>query len=279
MSAPLADALRRLGSAARRDDRRRRARRRLPPRRAREPPRRGARRGARAARRDACARSTPRATSCASRSSCSPSAPTPSSASARTAARRPPGGRTRSSRIPPGSACAGIPGAVRIPWRQRFEQARLALCIAVGDTVTVEHEGVLSLGARRGLRQLGARQPAHRLGRPAGRAAPHRRRGALSRRHDLDRRRRRRARRGLALPGVRPHEHARRAARAPLPALHPPLAHRLRPLGRPRPPLAPAAPPPARARPRRDASSRRGARPPSATSTTVSPTPARASSR
>ena len=35
---------------------------------------------------------------------------------------------------------------------------------------------------RRGLRQLGARQPAHRLGRAARRAAAHRRRGALPRR-------------------------------------------------------------------------------------------------
>ena len=36
---------------------------------------------------------------------------------------------------------------------------------------------------RRGLRQLGAREPAHRLGRPAGRAAADRRRGALPGRH------------------------------------------------------------------------------------------------
>ncbi|MDX6541202.1 MAG: hypothetical protein QOI71_2812 [Gaiellales bacterium] len=46
---------------------------------------------------------------------------------------------------PSGLGVRWNPGAVRIPWRQRFEQARLALCIAVGDTVTVEHEGVLSL--------------------------------------------------------------------------------------------------------------------------------------
>jgi hypothetical protein len=46
---------------------------------------------------------------------------------------------------PSGLGVRWNPGAVRIPWRQRFEQARLALCIAVGDSVTVEHEGVLSL--------------------------------------------------------------------------------------------------------------------------------------
>ena len=46
---------------------------------------------------------------------------------------------------PSGLGVRWNPGAVRIPWRQRFEQARLALCIAVGDTVTVEREGVLSL--------------------------------------------------------------------------------------------------------------------------------------
>jgi hypothetical protein len=47
---------------------------------------------------------------------------------------------------PSGLGVRWNPGAVRIPWRQRFEQARLALCIAVGDTVTVEGDGVLSLG-------------------------------------------------------------------------------------------------------------------------------------
>ena len=47
---------------------------------------------------------------------------------------------------PSGLGVRWNPGAVRIPWRQRFEQARLALCIAVGDTVTVESEGVLALG-------------------------------------------------------------------------------------------------------------------------------------
>src|SRR3954447_10948695 len=47
---------------------------------------------------------------------------------------------------PSGLGVRWNPGAVHIPWRQRFEQARLALCIAVGDTVTVEQEGVLSLG-------------------------------------------------------------------------------------------------------------------------------------
>ncbi len=46
---------------------------------------------------------------------------------------------------PSGLGVRWNPGAVRIPWRQRFEQARLALCIAVGDTITVEREGVLSL--------------------------------------------------------------------------------------------------------------------------------------
>ena len=46
---------------------------------------------------------------------------------------------------PSGLGVRWNPGAVRIPWRQRFEQARLALCIAVGDTVTVESEGMLSL--------------------------------------------------------------------------------------------------------------------------------------
>ena len=83
---------------------------------------------------------------------------------------------------PSGLGVRWNPGAVRIPWRQRFEQARLALCIAVGDTVTVEQRGRALARPRRGLRQLGARQPAHRLGRPAGRAAAHRRRGALPRR-------------------------------------------------------------------------------------------------
>ena len=47
---------------------------------------------------------------------------------------------------PSGLGVRWNPGAVRIPWRQRFEQARLALCIAVGDTVTVEQDGVLTLG-------------------------------------------------------------------------------------------------------------------------------------
>ena len=47
---------------------------------------------------------------------------------------------------PSGLGVRWNPGAVRIPWRQRFEQARLALCIAVGDTVTVERDGVLTLG-------------------------------------------------------------------------------------------------------------------------------------
>jgi hypothetical protein len=47
---------------------------------------------------------------------------------------------------PSGLGVRWNPGAVRIPWRQRFEQARLALCIAVGDTVTVERDGVLALG-------------------------------------------------------------------------------------------------------------------------------------
>ena len=47
---------------------------------------------------------------------------------------------------PSGLGVRWNPGAVRIPWRQRFEQARLALCIAVGDTVTVEGDGVLALG-------------------------------------------------------------------------------------------------------------------------------------
>jgi hypothetical protein len=46
---------------------------------------------------------------------------------------------------PSGLGVRWNPGAVRIPWRQRFEQARLALCIAVGDTVTVEQEGVLTI--------------------------------------------------------------------------------------------------------------------------------------
>jgi hypothetical protein len=47
---------------------------------------------------------------------------------------------------PSGLGVRWNPGAVRIPWRQRFEQARLALCIAVGDTVTVEQDGMLALG-------------------------------------------------------------------------------------------------------------------------------------
>src|SRR6478735_2092214 len=47
---------------------------------------------------------------------------------------------------PSGLGVRWNPGAIRIPWRQRFEQARLALCIAVGDTVTVEGDGVLALG-------------------------------------------------------------------------------------------------------------------------------------
>ena len=151
---------------------------------------------------------------------------------------------------PSGLGVRWNPGAVRIPWRQRFEQARLALCLAVGDSVTVESDGMLTLGrveafdssvrvSRRTawgglpveLRRIGVevRFPdgAHRHGR----------RGGLPRR-------------GLALPRVRPHEHARRAARAALPALHPALAHRLRPLGRPRPPLAASASQAARPRPR-----------------------------
>ena len=180
---------------------------------------------------------------------------------------------------PSGLGVRWNPGAVRIPWRQRFEQARLALCIAVGDSVTVEHDGDAHARPGRGLRQLGARQPAHRLGRAADRAAADRRRGPLPRRLALDRRCRRRPRGGLALPRVRADEHARRAARAPLPALHPALAHRLRALGRARPPLAQAAPQAARARPRGHAVLARAAPRPSATSTTGSPTPARASSR
>ena len=47
---------------------------------------------------------------------------------------------------PAGLGVRWNPGAARIPWRQRFEQARLALCLAVGDTVTVESDGVLTLG-------------------------------------------------------------------------------------------------------------------------------------
>ncbi|MDX6537556.1 MAG: hypothetical protein QOD37_1897 [Gaiellales bacterium] len=47
---------------------------------------------------------------------------------------------------PSGMGVRWNPGAIRIPWRERFEQARLALCIAVGDTVTVEHDGMLALG-------------------------------------------------------------------------------------------------------------------------------------
>ena len=70
--------------------------------------------------------------------------------------------------------------------------------------------------ARRGLRQLGASAAAP-PGAGSRRAAPDRRRGALPRRLALDGRRGRRARRGLALPRVRAHEHARRAARAPCP--------------------------------------------------------------
>jgi hypothetical protein len=46
---------------------------------------------------------------------------------------------------PSGLGVRWNPGAVRIPWRQRFDQARLALCIAVGDSVTVEHDGMLAL--------------------------------------------------------------------------------------------------------------------------------------
>ena len=57
-------------------------------------------------------------------------------------------------------------------------------------------------------------------------------------------RRRRRAGGGLALPRVRADEHARRAARAALPALHPAFAHRLRALGTTSvPPALPATPP------------------------------------
>jgi hypothetical protein len=47
---------------------------------------------------------------------------------------------------PSGLGVRWNPGAARIPWRQRFEQTRLALCLAVGDTVTVESDGVLALG-------------------------------------------------------------------------------------------------------------------------------------
>ena len=115
---------------------------------------------------------------------------------------------------PSGLGVRWNPGAVRIPWRQRFEQARLALCIAVGDTVTVEQEGVLTLA------RVEAFDSSVRVSRRtvwAGLPVELRRIGVEVRFPDGSRRHgrcRRRARGGLALPGVRPDEHARRAARA-----------------------------------------------------------------
>ena len=82
---------------------------------------------------------------------------------------------------PSGLGVRWNPGAVRIPWRQRFEQARLALCLAVGDTRDRRERRRAHARARRGLRQLGAREPSHRLGRASRRASAHRRRGALPR--------------------------------------------------------------------------------------------------
>ena len=180
---------------------------------------------------------------------------------------------------PSGLGVRWNPGAVRIPWRQRFEQARLALCIAVGDTVTVEQRGVLSLGARRGLRQLRARQPAHRLGRPAGRAPPHRRRGPLPRRHG-----RRPSTRPTCAPpaGTAPCAvaRARSASRASGPARAASAARASTTAAGTTSAAAGAACTAACASSTASrASSRRAARPPSATSTTASPTPARASSR
>jgi hypothetical protein len=90
-----------------------------------------------------CAPSTPRATSCATRS-CRSRAGVHRAASARTAACARLAVRRDLGTLRPRRALE--PGAVRIPWRQRFEQARLALCIAVGDNVTVEHDGLLALG-------------------------------------------------------------------------------------------------------------------------------------
>ena len=47
---------------------------------------------------------------------------------------------------PSGLGVRWNPSAQRIPWAQRFEAARLALCVAVGDDVSVEQDGVLEVG-------------------------------------------------------------------------------------------------------------------------------------
>ena len=47
---------------------------------------------------------------------------------------------------PSGLGVRWNPTAQRIPWAQRFEAARLALCVAVGDDVSIERDGVLELG-------------------------------------------------------------------------------------------------------------------------------------
>ena len=179
-----------------------------------------------------------------------PSGPTPSSASARTAARRRPGGKTRSSRTRPAWASAGTPAPSGSPGASASSRRASRSASPSATASPSSTTGMLTLG------RVEAFDSSVRVSRRTawgGLPIELRRIGvevALPRRLALDRRCRRRPRGGLALPRVRAHEHARRAARAPLPALHPALAHRLRALGRPRPPLAQAAPQAARARPR-----------------------------
>ena len=47
---------------------------------------------------------------------------------------------------PSGLGVRWNPTAQRIPWAQRFEAARLALCVAVGDDISIERDGVLEIG-------------------------------------------------------------------------------------------------------------------------------------
>ena len=47
---------------------------------------------------------------------------------------------------PSGLGVRWNPTAQRIPWAQRFEATRLALCVAVGDDVAIKRDGVLEIG-------------------------------------------------------------------------------------------------------------------------------------
>ena len=137
------------------------------------------------------------------------------------------------------------PNAAPVSWAARFDAARRALAIAVGDGVIVAEDGNILVGTRARVRPVRTGRAANGDPGPPRRGAPRRRRDRVRGRLAADGRRGGCRGVGLALPRVSAHERPRPATHAAMPALPAARSRGLPALARSRC-LPPAAPAPAR---------------------------------